>query len=136
VSALATEILSLLKSDEEAHLVLTCRQAFYESRRELFERQVDEFYLLDLTDEDIRAFANHFAVDYDAFVAEVRRVDFEDPVSNPFTLESALKYFRREGRLGILRSEIVAHVINDLIASRPSFADYQQRQVTEINVSS
>jgi hypothetical protein len=132
VSVLAAEITSLLESDKKAHLVLTSRQAFYESRRELFEGKGEEFYLLDLTDKDIHSFAEHFTIDYDAFLTEVHRVDFEDSVSNPFTLESALKYFRREGRLGSLRSEIVRHVVNNLIESRPSFGEYQQRRALQM----
>jgi len=128
VPRLSAEINSLFESDQNAHLVLTSRQAFYESRRERFGDCAEEFYLLDFTDDDIRSFTEHLGINYDQFWAEVRRVDFEEPISNPFTLDSALKYFGREGRLGNLRSEIVAHVIGDLIASRPQFVDYQQRR--------
>lgn len=122
------EIEDLLVKDPLAHLLISCRQAHYEGIRKHFSDPPLEFHILDFSDDDIRKFLESRGVDYDAFIKEVRRVDFEESISNPFILDTATKYFSDRGELGKLRSEIVSHVVETLIASRTRFATHRQRR--------
>lgn len=115
-------------ADDYTQVFLTSRQAFYEKNRNALAALPTEFHITDFDDEDIRAFVEHAAVSYERFEAEVRRADFEGPISNPFILNAAVKYFQRNGRLGETRHELVCHVIDELIASRPTYAGFLQRR--------
>jgi hypothetical protein len=122
------EIESVLREDHGSRLVLTSRQAFYLDRPKLWTDPPLEFNLLDFDYDDVRAFAEHRGVNFDAFIRDVRRVDFEAGISNPFTLSVAIAYFQEHKDLPALRSDILAYVIDTTIASRPAVNRFQQRR--------
>lgn len=128
VESAVHDIERLFEDDQEARLVLTCRQAFFEGNRNRFTTSLLEFHILDFTDEDIRTYLETRAVGYEPFMEEARRVKFEDEISNPFILTTAVEYFLAQGRLGQRRSDIVSYVIERLVARQPQFAAHRQRR--------
>lgn len=127
-AALVNDLVDLLTTEVSARVVLTARQAFYAHHPEAFPNDCDAYHLLDLDDQDIRAFAHNAQVDTDAFIAAVRSVDCQQEIRNPFVLTSMLKRYKQEGQLSPLRSDNVGYVIDRLISSRPVFNAVQKRR--------
>jgi len=122
------DLRGLLTTESGARLVLTCRQAYYESVRSRLPVPLREFYPLGFSSEDIRTAAVHFGIDPDGFFQELARADMELEASNPFTLDVLIKTFGEESRLHSLRSGNLKRVVDALIDSRPRFAKRKQRR--------
>ncbi len=125
-------IKKLRQTDPASHFFVTSRQAFYESRRSIFSSLFLEFHLLDFSADDMRTYVVHHGLDYPAFIGKARQVEFEEELSNPFTLSVAVQYFQETGTLGQLRSDIISHVIDRLIASRPAISSFRQRRALKM----
>jgi hypothetical protein len=118
----------LVDSEPQGRLFLTCRQAYYESVRSRLTVSLTEFYPLSFGSDDIRAVAEHYGVNGEAFTNELARVGLEVEASNPFILNVLIEAFRRGNRLHPLRSGNMGAVLDALINSRPRFAARRQRR--------
>ncbi|MCH8805654.1 MAG: hypothetical protein IH986_06155, partial [Planctomycetes bacterium] len=117
-----------LKTGAYRHVLLTSRQAFYAANRKLFRTAPEAFYILGLGERDVRAFVDHHGGSFEAFMAEIQRLQLSTELGNPFALEVLYRTFTDTGTLGRLRSEPVEHVVESLIASRPNVAADRQRR--------
>ena len=118
----------MLESNAYRHVVLTSRQAFYATNRRRFRNPPEAFYILDLSERNIRSLIEHHGDDFDRFMAEVQRVGLESEIANPFALKVLYRMFTETGALGSLRHKPVDHVVESLIESRPHVAADRQRR--------
>jgi len=132
VEKLVVEIEQRLAMNHSFRALITCRQAFYATVREVFRNPPTEFYLLGFASSDIKTYLQRNNVETKAFLNEIGRLGLELETSNPFTLLTLTKYWRNFGRLANRRSEILAYVIEELIALRPRFAPRQQRRALQM----
>jgi hypothetical protein len=130
----AAELDALSTNDGPANFIVTSRQAFYVARRDLLDRLGFSavFHLLDLTDQDIRAYVSNLGLNVDGFLAALEEVDAYDDVRNPFILSVLAARFRDVKTLGYLRSENVKFVIDHLIDSRPRINAHKQRRALRL----
>lgn len=122
------DLTTLLQHDTSLRLLLTARQAFYETHQSRFANQQEAFYILDFNQRNIRRYIEHHGGGYDAFMAEVDRVELGHEIANPFALQVLFRTFREGRSLGRLRSEAIDRVVESLIASRPGIQADQQRR--------
>jgi hypothetical protein len=67
LTAFGKDLGDLLRNDKEARIFLTSRQAFYAAHRESLPDISSVFYIVDLSDEDIRELVGYAGIDYDTF---------------------------------------------------------------------
>jgi hypothetical protein len=128
LAAFGKDLDELLKSDKDARLLLTSRQAFYATHRESLPDIPSVFHILEFSDEDIRECVGNAGIDYDVFLPAVTQVDAIDEIRNPFVLDVMLKRFGQEGRLSKRRSENLSFIVDRLIQSRPLIGQHRQRR--------
>ena len=62
-----TEFEAAVSADAYTYVVVTSRQAFYATHRRYFTNPPEAFYILGLSERDVRSFIHHRAGDFDAF---------------------------------------------------------------------
>ena len=136
IEQFVTDFEAAVSSDTYTYVVLTSRQAFYATHRRCFINPPEAFYILGLSERDVRSFINNHRGDFDAFSREIEHFDLESEITNPFSLEVLYRMFSDTGSLGTLRYKAIDHVIESLIASRPHvFADRQRRALRMLAVA-
>ncbi len=125
--AAAREAIAELAHAPSARVLITCRQAFFAAEGDALKAW-PAFHLLDLTDRDVDAFLEDAGVDRTAFRAEASSKHIFRELSNPFALETFAGLFRDTGALAARRSEAVRHVVDSLLASRPTALPTQERR--------
>jgi hypothetical protein len=124
----AGDLNTLAKSDAQATLLATGRQAFYVAHRKLFPELTNVFHLLDFSDGDIRRYAKLSGIPFEGFMRAVTDVDIEEEIANPFALWVMGERFKATGRLSHRRSEMLGAMVDRLIQSRPQINAHRQRR--------
>jgi NACHT domain len=122
------DLADFTQSTSAVRVLLTSRQAFFETASPRLPATAEKFYLLDFSDKNVRHYVEHYGGDYAAFMAEVNRVEMGDDVGNPFSLDVLLRSFIAGQSLGRLRHEAVDNVVEALIATKPEIAADGQRR--------
>ena len=136
IEQFVTEFDAAVSADAYTYVVLTSRQAFYATHRRCFTNPPEAFYILGLSERDVRSFIHHHAGDLDVFSHVIERFGLWSEITNPFSLEVLYQMFSDTGSLGTLHCEAIHHVIESLIARRPGVvADRQRRALRMLAVA-
>jgi hypothetical protein len=122
------DLSSLLSSDKKSQFFLTSRQAFYVSHRRSLPDVPGLFHLCDFSDDDIREYVELQGATFEDFRAAAKQADAEEEMRNPFLLSVLVERFRKTGGFSDRRSDNLSYIVDQLIASRPRVAQYQQRR--------
>jgi hypothetical protein len=122
------DLSSLLSNDKKSQFFLTSRQAFYVSHKRSLPDVPGLFHLCDFSDDDIRKYVELQGAMYEDFRAAARQADAEEEMRNPFLLSVLVERFRKTGGFSDRRSDNLSYIVDQLIASRPRVAQYQQRR--------
>ena len=122
------DLSSLLSSDKKSQFLLTSRQAFYVSHRRSLPDVPGLFHLCDFSDDDIRKYVEIQGANFEEFRAAARQADAEEEMRNPFLLSVLVERFQKTGGFSDRRSDNLSYIVDQLIASRPRVAQYQQRR--------
>jgi hypothetical protein len=128
VDTFVADLERTIESGAYRHVILTARQAFFATNRSRFRNPPEMFYVLSLTERDVRAYIQHHGGNIDLFLAGIRNFGLWSEITNPFALEVLYRMFAETGALGRLRHEAVNHVVESLISSRPHVAADRQRR--------
>jgi hypothetical protein len=129
---LATDLQQLFKSEPNASVLLTARQAFYAAHRDSLPSVTSLFHILDFSDRDIAEYVAKSNVGTDSFLDAVRAADASEEIRNPFVLSIMVEKYRHEGALSNRRTENLSYIIDRLIQSRPRVNQHQQRRALKM----
>jgi hypothetical protein len=128
LEGLGADVEELFRTDPNAAVVLTARQAFYATHRDSLPPVAAVFHILDFSDKDIAEYVKKSNVDVDGFLAAVRIADASEEIRNPFILSVMIEKYRDEGALSDRRSENLNFMVDRLIESRKRVNRHQQRR--------
>src|SRR3984957_219167 len=126
------EIRERLDADPLSSCLATCRQAFYERRREALELKWNEYYILPFNGGQIDEFVKLRDVLLQGFHDGIRQLDLAESIGNPLILSSLVATYQTDRRLPSTRSQAVSRQIDKILGVRPSAKPTLLRQALRL----
>ena len=127
-----TQINRLLATDRGCGIIITARQAFYAAHSRELGFNLAAFHLLDFDEEDLREYAELRGLNSQEYMDAIYAAGLYDEARNPFNASITAERLAAGERLSSLRSENVAWVVEQVLASRPVLTPLRQRRAVRL----